>query len=85
MAEVSLYIGDKEAPSESGPKAAELLRDLGFKKLGLHKLYCEVFDLDDWRIRYFKIMGMKEVGRFIKHRWVNGAWVDSIMLEMLNE
>lgn len=84
-AEVSLYLGDDKAPPETGRDACTFLREFAFQRLGLHKLYCEVFDREDWRIRYFKLMGMREVGRYTQHRWVNGEWVDSVLMEILNE
>lgn len=84
LAEVSIYLKPGDVPPETGRDACEQLRDFAFKRLGLNKLTCEVFDREDWRIRYFKLMGMREIGRFTRHRYINGEWVDSIVMEILN-
>ena len=81
MAEVSLYVIEDRGRSD----ILELLLDLAFQRFNLHKLYAEMIDLPDWRIPLYEAYGFKECGRYHKHRWVEGDWVDSVLLEKFND
>lgn len=80
-AEISLYLAEDNGRND----IIKLLIDLAFNKFNLHKLYAEMIDLPDWRIPMYQTFGFKECGRYHNHRWVDGDWVDSILLEKFND
>ena len=74
-----LYIDDKFAPD-----AALIMVRYGFKELGLHRLWAEIYDIDDLKREFFENLGFKLEGRHRETHWSEGKWHDSLFYSLLN-
>jgi RimJ/RimL family protein N-acetyltransferase len=87
-ADLSLYIGynnfyiDEEGYAK---EASLLLFEYGFKELNLHKIWTEIYEYDDKKLKLYKEIGFKEDGRLRDNNYYNGQWWDSIMLSILKQ
>jgi RimJ/RimL family protein N-acetyltransferase len=75
----NLYIDDKFAPD-----AALIMARYGFKELGLHRLWAEIYDFDDLKQIFFENVGFKLEGRHRETHWSEGKWHDSLFYSLLN-
>ena len=75
----NLYIDDKFAPD-----AALIMVRHGFKELGLHRLWAEIYDFDDLKRKFFENLGFKLEGRHRETHWSEGKWHDSLFYSLLN-
>ena len=75
----NLYIDDKFAPD-----AALIMAQYGFKELGLHRLWAEIYDFDDLKRILFENLGFKLDGRHRETHWSEGKWHDSLFYSLLN-
>lgn len=75
----NLYIDDKFAPD-----AALIMAQYGFKELGLHRLWAEIYDFDDPKMNFFETLGFKLEGRHRETHWSEGKWHDSLFYSLLN-
>ena len=75
----NLYIDDKFAPD-----AALIMARYGFKELGLHRFWAEIYDFDDLKRNFFENMGFKFECRHRETHWSEGKWHDSLFYSLLN-
>lgn len=75
----NLYIDDKFAPD-----AALIMAQYGFKELGLHRLWAEIYDFDNPKMIFFENLGFKLEGRHRETHWSEGKWHDSLFYSLLN-
>lgn len=76
----NLYIDDKFALD-----AALIMAQYGFKELGLHRLWAEIYDFDNPKMKFFENMGFELEGRHRETHWSEGKWHDSLFYSLLNE
>ncbi|KAI0789763.1 acyl-CoA N-acyltransferase [Abortiporus biennis] len=66
----------------------EVLRwaiDYAFKGLNLHRLWLKSFGHNERAIHVYKKLGFVEEGRLRKANWVDGRWVDVVIMSILDE
>ncbi len=66
-----------------GLEAVQLLLDLGFRQLGLHRIWGARAPHNTVSERLMSKLGMVEEGRIRDHVFVRGAWRDSIVHSIL--
>lgn len=74
----NIYIDDKYAI-----EAANLMRDYGFNVLNLHRLWAEIYSIDEPKKLFFKNLKFKLDGEFRETYWYNGKWHNSLFYSFL--
>lgn len=74
-----LYIDDKFALD-----AACVMAAYAFHELGLHRLWAEIYDFDDRKIKFFEKLGFTLDGRHREAHWGEGGWHDSLFYGLLD-
>lgn len=84
-ADFSIYIGadDLYIDDRYAPDAARTMAAYGFDELGLNRLWTELYDFDDRKIRFFSELGFHLDGRFRQTHWAEGRWHDSLYYSLL--
>jgi RimJ/RimL family protein N-acetyltransferase len=84
--DVSIYIGadDLYIDQHYAPDAASVMIEYGFKELGLHRLWAEIYDFDDRKKRLLEKLGFHLDGRFRDGHWTEGGWHDSLIYSRLS-
>jgi diamine N-acetyltransferase len=59
--------------------------DHGFKKLKLNKLYLDVFVANTPAVKLYKSVGFKEEGLLKEHGFVEGKFLDELVMALLNK
>ena len=75
----NLYIDDKYAID-----AAELLIEYGFAILNLHRLWAEIYSIDDSKKVFFNKLGFTLDGEFRETYWYNNKWHNSLFYSLLS-
>ncbi|KAL4246629.1 Acyl-CoA N-acyltransferase [Abortiporus biennis] len=81
------YVGFM-AIEDQNPKNRDVLRwaiDYAFKGLNLHRLWLKSFGHNERAINVYKKLGFVEEGRLRKANWVDGRWVDVVIMSILDE
>lgn len=87
-ADLSLYIGwnneyiDKEGYAEEGCK---LLFNYGFNELRLHKIWTEIYEIDDKKQELYKKLGFKKDGELRDNYFYDGRWWNSYIFSILDK
>ena len=85
-ADFSIYIGydnlyiDKDYAIESG----KLMKDYGFNVLNLHRLWAEIYSLDNIKKEFFDVLGFKLDGELRQTYWYNNQWHNSLFYSLLS-
>jgi len=74
-----LYIDDRFAPD-----AGRALLGYGFGEMGLHRIWCEIYDFDDAKKRLLAGLGFTLDGRHRETHWCEGTWHDSLFYGLLD-
>jgi RimJ/RimL family protein N-acetyltransferase len=74
-----LYIDDVYAPDV----AATLLR-YGFEELALHRVWAEIYDIDEKKKKFFEKLEFHLDGRHRETHWTQGKWCDSLFFGLLD-
>ena len=83
-ATLGLFIGDVACRGKGyGTEAIRLILDYGFKWLNLHNIMLEVFANNPCAIACYQKVGFREFGRRTQSAFLNGEFVDDIMMEIL--
>ena len=79
-ADFSIYIGKNNLYIDSSfaIEAAKLMEKYGFEELNLHRLWAEIYSIDEAKIKFFNELEFIQEGRFRETHWTEGKWVDSI-------
>lgn len=82
IAEYGIMIGDKEAWGKGyGKEATEVVLDHCFKKLNLRKITLGVLSNNIGAVKLYKNkLGFVEEGKYIKHVFCNGDYVDILRM-----
>ncbi len=84
-ADFSIYIGadDLYIDEVFAPDAARVMIRYGFGELNLHRLWSEIYDIDEPKAAFFKKLGFHLDGRHRQTHWTGGKWVDSLYWGLL--
>jgi RimJ/RimL family protein N-acetyltransferase len=84
-ADLSIYIGadDLYIDGKYAPDAARLMINYAFHELGLHRLWAEIYDFDEQKIKFFKKLGFKLDGCHRETHWTEGKWCNSLFYSLL--
>jgi len=75
----NLYIDDKYAI-----ESARLMRDYGFDILNLHRLWAEIYSIDEAKKHFFNTLNFKLDGEFRETYWYNNKWHNSLFYSLLS-
>ena len=79
-ADFSIYIGKNNLYIDTSfaIEAAQLMENYGFEELNLHRLWAEIYSIDEAKIKFFKELEFTQEGRFKETHWTEGKWEDSV-------
>jgi RimJ/RimL family protein N-acetyltransferase len=81
---VGIFIGDKDYWNQGyGSDAMQLLLKYGFNSLNLNRIYLHVFDTNPRAIRAYEKVGFVLEGRLRQDIFLNGSYVDVLMMSVL--
>ncbi len=85
-ADFSIYIGYKDLYIDDifAIEAAQLMRDYGFDVLNLHRLWAEIYSIDNAKKDFFKTLDFNLDGTFRETYWYKGKWHDSLFYSLLS-
>jgi RimJ/RimL family protein N-acetyltransferase len=66
-----------------GSEAVRLVLDFAFKILNFNRVELETFDFNERAQTSFRKVGLKEVGRKRKARFIDGSYRDAIVMDVL--
>ena len=82
FADIGIIIGAKECWGHGyATEAVRLLTNYAFNVLKLRKVIAGMVAVNESSYKVFLKAGYREVGRYAKHRLVDGVFVDSIIVE----
>jgi RimJ/RimL family protein N-acetyltransferase len=85
-ADFSIYIGHDGLYIDErlAPDAGRSLLRYGFDELGVHRIWCEIYDFDGAKARMLDGLGFTLDGRHRETHWAEGAWHDSLFYGILD-
>lgn len=85
-ADFSIYIGRDGLYIDRiwAPDAGRALLAYGFGELGLHRVWCEIYDFDEAKQRLLPALGFTLDGRHREAHWAEGGWHDSLFYGILD-
>ncbi len=86
-ADFSIYIGDRDLYIDEtlAPDAAWTLLAYGFGELNLHRVWAEIYTIDEAKQAFFQGLGFLLDGRHRETYWSDGAWHDSLFYGLLRQ
>ncbi|BEP30188.1 GNAT family N-acetyltransferase [Helicovermis profundi] len=87
-ADLSLYTAiDDEYMDEKGFafESCKLLLDYGFNQIGLNKIWTEIYEFDEKKMKLYKEFGFNTDGILRKNYFYEGKWWNSYILSLLRE
>ena len=84
-ADFSIYIGKNDLYVDSvyAVEAAKLMIKYGFEELNLHRLWTEIYSIDEKKKELFKTLGFSHEATHLETHWTEGKWVDSWYYRLL--
>lgn len=84
-ADFSIYIGKDNLYIDDyyAIDAAKVMERYGFEELNLHRLWAEIYSIDEKKKIFFHKIGFEQEGVFKETHWTQGKWVDSIYFAKL--
>ncbi|HEY2041238.1 MAG TPA: GNAT family protein [Jatrophihabitans sp.] len=83
-AEVGIGIGDHNYWGKGyGREALALIVDYGFQIHNLRRIWLETLASNERAIRSYTAVGFVEEGRQREHNWVNGEYVDNVLMGLM--
>lgn len=85
-ADLSIYIGTNGCyiDEKFAPDAAKTLITYGFDELNLHRIWSEIYSIDQKKQKLFKEIGLKHDGTLRQTHWTGGAWCDSLYFGIIS-
>ncbi|MFZ5571679.1 MAG: GNAT family N-acetyltransferase [Thermodesulfobacteriota bacterium] len=86
-ADFSIYIGADGVYIDSrfAPDAGRTLIRYAFEELCLHRLWAEIYSIDDAKQILLPSLGFSMEGRHRGTHWTEGRWVDSLFFSLLED
>lgn len=86
-ADFSIYIGKDNIyiDEDYAVDAAKIMIKYGFEELNLHRLWSEIYEIDDRKKRMFDNLGFAQEAIHKSTHWTEGKWVDSWYYRMLDK
>lgn len=86
-ADFSIYIGKDELYIDDlyAIDAGKVLIKYGFDELNLHRLWTEIYEIDERKKVFFDKLGFVHEATHISTHWTGGKWVDSWYYRLLAE
>lgn len=86
-ADFSIYIGKDNLYIDNyfAIDAAKVMMAYGFDELNLHRLWSEIYDIDEKKKTMFKVLGFEHEATHISTHWTGGNWVNSLYYRLLEE
>jgi len=86
-ADFSIYIGKDNIYIDDiyAIDAAKVMEKYGFEELNLHRLWAEIYSIDEKKMNFFKKLQFENEGRFKETHWTEGQWVDSLYYGKIRE
>lgn len=86
-ADFSIYIGKDHLYIDDiyAMDAAKVMINYGFDELNLHRLWSEIYDIDEKKKVMFKALGFEHEATHKSTHWTGGRWVDSWYYRLLEE
>jgi len=85
-ADFSIYLGYKDLYIDDtlAIEAAKLMREHGFNVLNLHRLWAEIYSIDEAKKEFFKTLNFTFDGTHRETYWYEGKWHDSLYYSSLS-
>jgi len=85
-ADFSIYIGYNDLYIDQilAGESALLMKDYAFNVLNLHRLWAEIYSIDERKKEFFKSLDFTLDGTFRQTYWYNGKWHDSLFFSLLS-
>lgn len=85
-ADFSIYIGKDNMyiDSKYAIDAAKVMQNYSFDELNLHRLWAEIYSIDEKKKVFFQTLEFHLEGTFKETHWTLGKWVDSLYYAKLN-
>ena len=79
-ADFSIYIGKDNLyiDDDFAIDAAKIMMKYAFDELNLHRLWTEIYDIDEKKKKMYDRLGFVLEGRHKETHWTEGKWVDSL-------
>ncbi len=86
-ADFSIYIGKDRLyiDDDYAIDAAQVMIKYGFEELNLHRLWSEIYDIDEKKKLMFEKLGFEHEATHKSTHWTGGKWVDSWYYRLLRE
>jgi RimJ/RimL family protein N-acetyltransferase len=82
--ELGIEIGDRAYWGQGyGREVIGLLLDYAFRHMNLHRVWLNTHSENERAIRCYKACGFVEEGRLRQHIWVDGRYVDRVIMGVL--
>lgn len=85
--DVHFYIGKNSEWIDDifSPVAIKLILNYGFKILNLNKLWAEIYEIDNKKLKFFKSIGFQVDATLREHYFYNGKYYNSHILSLLRK
>lgn len=86
-ADFSIYIGKNNLYIDDlyAIDASRIMMNYAFNELNLHKLWSEIYSIDDKKKNMFNVLGFDFEGCHKETHWTEGRWVDSNYYGFVNK
>lgn len=81
--EVGLWFGPEHRGKGYGREALGLLTGFAFRHRNVHRVYLRTLATNEPALRCYRASGFVEEGRLRESAWVDGAYVDEVLMSML--
>lgn len=85
-ADFSIYIGKNDLYIDDilSIDAALSMEKYAFEELNLHRLWAEIYSIDEKKIKFFNKLQFEQEGQLKETHWTTGRWVDSLYFGKIN-
>ena len=86
-ADFSIYIGkdDLYIDETYAVDAARTMIRYGFEELNLYRLWTEIYEIDEKKKEFFRVLGFVHEATHKETHWTEGRWVDSWYYRLLRK
>ena len=81
--EVGLWFGPEHRGKGYGREVLALLTDFAFRHRNVHRVHLRTLATNEPALRCYRASGFVEEGRLRESAWVDGAYVDEVLMSML--